>query len=28
LIGPLFEAPGGGTIVRDGDRWQLEVVRG
>jgi glyoxylase-like metal-dependent hydrolase (beta-lactamase superfamily II) len=28
LIGPLFEAPGGGSIVRDGDRWQLEVVRG
>ena len=24
LIGPLFEAPGGGTIVRHSDRWQLE----
>ncbi|HET6835055.1 MAG TPA: hypothetical protein VFH30_14365 [Acidimicrobiales bacterium] len=24
LIAPLFEAPGGGTILRDGDRWRLE----
>jgi glyoxylase-like metal-dependent hydrolase (beta-lactamase superfamily II) len=24
LIGPLFEAPGGGTIGRDGDRWKLD----
>ena len=24
LIAPLFEAPGGGTVRRDGDRWQLE----
>lgn len=24
LVAPLFEAPGGGTILRDGDRWQLE----
>ncbi len=24
LIAPLFEAPGAGTIVRDGDHWQLE----
>ena len=24
LIAPLFEAPGGGTILRHGDRWQLE----
>jgi glyoxylase-like metal-dependent hydrolase (beta-lactamase superfamily II) len=23
LIAPLFEAPGGGTIVRDGDCWRL-----
>jgi glyoxylase-like metal-dependent hydrolase (beta-lactamase superfamily II) len=24
LIAPLFEDPGGGTIVPDGDRWRLE----
>jgi|SRR5262245_31690659 len=24
LIGPLFEAPGGGTIAPDGERWRLE----
>ena len=24
LIAPLFEEPGGGTIVPDGDRWRLE----
>jgi glyoxylase-like metal-dependent hydrolase (beta-lactamase superfamily II) len=24
LIGPLFEAPGGGTIGRDGDGWRLD----
>ncbi len=24
LIAPLFEAPGGGTILRDGDRWRFE----
>ena len=24
LIAPLFEAPGGGTITLDGDRWRLE----
>jgi len=24
LIAPLFEAPGGGTIVRDGGDWRLE----
>jgi glyoxylase-like metal-dependent hydrolase (beta-lactamase superfamily II) len=24
LIGPLFEAPSGGTIARDGERWRLE----
>jgi glyoxylase-like metal-dependent hydrolase (beta-lactamase superfamily II) len=26
LIAPLFEAPGGGTIARDGDGWRLEPV--
>lgn len=24
LIAPLFEAPGGGTILRDGETWRLE----
>jgi hypothetical protein len=24
LIAPLFEAPGGGTIVPDGGDWRLE----
>lgn len=27
LIGPLFAAPGGGKVRREGDVWRLELVR-